>query len=192
MRVHCGARHQGQSLFAMNVSVRTAVENDAAQLVALRRQLFAETSFMLFEPEEFTSTAEDERKFISWFSQRPNSRLLAATHEESVVGFLAAMGGERNRLQHSALVFLGVAQAFWSQGIASRMLAEVIAWAPSVKLKRLELTVHTTNLKAIALYLRHGFVVEGTRRCSFRVNGQYTDEYLMSLITKVSQETPIK
>lgn len=169
----------------MNVNVRTAVENDAAQLVALRRQLFAETSFMLFEPEEFASTAEDERKFISWLSQRPNRRLLVATHEESAVGFLAAMGGERNRQQHSAPVFLGVAQAFWSQGIASRMLAEVIAWAPSAKLKRLELTVHTTNLKAIALYLRHGFVVEGMRRCSLRVNGQYTDEYLMSLITEV-------
>lgn len=94
------------------------------------------------------------------------------------------MGGERNRLQHSALVFLGVAQAFSSQSIAFRNLAQVIAWAPSAKVKRLELTVHTTNLKAIALYLRHGFGVEGTRRCSMRVNGQYTDEYLMSLITQ--------
>jgi len=169
----------------MNIGIRTAVENDAAQLVALRRRLFAETSFMLFDPEEFTSTAEDERQFINWLTQRPNSRLLVATHEESLVGFVAVMGGERNRTKHSAPLFLGVAQAFWSQGIASRMLAEVIAWAPLAKLKRLELTVHTTNLKAIVLYLRHGFVVEGTRRCSMRINDKYIDEYLMSLITQI-------
>ena len=74
---------------------------------------------------------------------------------------------------------------YWSKGVASRMLAEAIAWAPLAKLKRLELTVHTTNTKAVALYRRHGFEVEGTRRGSLLVNGEYVDEYLMSLITEV-------
>lgn len=169
----------------MSVLIRTAVASDAEQLVQLRRRLFAETSFMLWEPAEFTATAEDERHFIERLSSRPNSRLLVAVSDSAVVGFLAAMGGERNRLRHSALLALGVAREFWSQGIASRMLSEVIAWAVSVKLKRLELMVHTTNSKAIALYRKHGFEVEGTRRCSLLVDGEYVDEYCMSLIAEV-------
>ena len=70
-----------------------------------------------------------------------------------------------------------------AQGIASRMLQEVIAWAPSAKLKRLELSVQTTNVRAIALYKRLGFVIEGTRRCSLFVEEEYRDDYLMSHIT---------
>jgi RimJ/RimL family protein N-acetyltransferase len=71
------------------------------------------------------------------------------------------------------------------QGLASRMLGEVIAWAPAAGVKRLELTVHTSNIRAVALYQRHGIEIEGTRRCSLRVDGAYTDEHLMSLITSI-------
>jgi len=78
-----------------------------------------------------------------------------------------------------------VTREWWSQGIASRLLAEVIAWAPSARVKRLELMVHTTNAKAIAVYRRLGFEVEGTRKCSLLVDGEYVDEYCMSYITGV-------
>ena len=169
----------------MDLFIRRAVPGDAEQLVQLRRRLFAETAFMLWEPAEFAATAEDERKFIERLSSRPNSCLLLAVSGSAVLGFLAAIGGERNRLRHSALLALGVARECWSKGIASRMLSEAVAWASSAKLKRLELMVHTTNGKAVALYRKHGFVVEGTRRCSLLVEGEYVDEYLMSLITEV-------
>lgn len=65
------------------------------------------------------------------------------------------------------------------------MLDEVMTWAPSAGLKRLELTIHTTNDRAIALYRRHGFAVEGTRECSLLVDGQYVDEHLRSFVTSV-------
>jgi len=35
------------------------------------------------------------------------------------------------------------------------------------------------------VYQRHGFEIEGTRRSSMRVDGVYTDEYLMSFITDI-------
>jgi RimJ/RimL family protein N-acetyltransferase len=62
-------------------------------------------------------------------------------------------------------------------------MEHVITWSSSVELHRLELTVHTTNLRALNLYLRQGFQVEGVRRHSLRVDGQYVDEYLMSRIS---------
>lgn len=169
----------------MSIEIRDAVEDDAAQFLELRRRLFAETAYLLWEPAEFTAATEDERRFIRRLSGQVNSRLLVAASGPSLVGFLAAMGGERNRLRHSALLALGVVKALWSKGIGSRMLTEIIAWAPSAGLKRLELTVHTTNDRAIALYRRHGFAVEGTRKCSLLVDGQYVDEHLMSFITSV-------
>ena len=140
---------------------------------------------MLFEPAEFVATATEEAGFIQRLSERANSLLLIALAGGQTVGFLAAMGGERNRLRHSALLAVGVLRANWSQSVASRMLSEAISWAPAAGIKRLELTVHTANARAVALYQRHGFEIEGTRRSSLRVDGVYTDEYLMSVITGI-------
>jgi len=168
-----------------DVTVRRAAVSDAEQLVALRRALFAETSLMLWEPAEFVATAADEGGFIQRLSGGANCLLLLAHAEGEAVGFLAAMGGDRNRLRHSALLAIGVLRAYWSKGVASRMLGEVISWAPRAGIKRLELMVHTANARAVALYQRHGFEIEGTRRSSMRVDGVYTDEYLMSFITDI-------
>jgi RimJ/RimL family protein N-acetyltransferase len=168
-----------------SVIIRRASQSDAEQLVALRRALFVETSLMLWEPAEFVATAVEEGGFIQGLSERTNCKLLVALAEGQAVGLLAAMGGERNRLRHAALLTLGVLRAYWSQSVASRMLSEAVSWAPGAGIKRLELLVHTANARAIALYQRHGFEIEGTRRSSMRVDGVYTDEYLMSFITDI-------
>ena len=164
----------------MTFAVRYASEADAAALVALRRALFAETDFMLWEAQEFKATEDDERKFILWLSSKSNSVLLVAADGSDLIGFLGATGGDRIRTKHSALVFLGVRKEYWSRGIASALLQEALSWASTAGLLRLELTVHTTNDRAVALYKRFGFQIEGTRRASLLVAGQVRDEYLMS------------
>lgn len=162
------------------VSVRQAREDDAAGLLALRQAVFEETDFMLWEPAEFKDTEDDERKRIARLTSATNSSCFVATEQTLVVGFLNAMGSPVNRLRHSTTLALGVRRSHWSQGVGSALLTEALAWSRSAGLARLELTVHTTNRRAFELYRRHGFEVEGVRRKSLLVNGQYVDEYLMS------------
>ena len=166
----------------MTVIIRQALETDAPAVIDLRRRFFEETAFMIWEPAEFKDTEDDERARIVRLGQQSNSLVLVAEAETQLVGLLSATGGERNQLRHSALLSLGVARSHWSQGIATRMMQEAIAWSLAAGLKRLELTVHTTNLRAVSVYLRHGFLVEGMRRSSLLVDGKYVDEYIMSLI----------
>jgi RimJ/RimL family protein N-acetyltransferase len=166
----------------MSFIVRRPTEHDAPALVRLRRQLFGETNFMLWEPGEFTSTAEDERARIARLGARTNSLVLVAGSDNQLVGVLTAVGGEPRRLSHSATLALGVARSHWGQGIATALVREAIAWSIEAGLKRLELTVHTSNQRALAVYLACGFEVEGRRRCSLLVDGAYVDEYLMSRV----------
>jgi len=95
-----------------SVLVRRAATGDAEQLLALRRALFAETSLMLWEPAEFVADAADEAHFIERLAGRANCLLLLALADGQAVGFLAALGGERNRLRHSALLAVGVVRAY--------------------------------------------------------------------------------
>jgi hypothetical protein len=49
----------------MSFEIRRAVEADGHALVELRRLLSAETSDMLWEPDELAQTAEDESRRIA-------------------------------------------------------------------------------------------------------------------------------
>ena len=162
------------------VLVRHATEADAATILALRSRVFEETDYMLWEPSEFKDTVADEAARINRFNASTNSRFLVATLAEDSVGFCGVMGGAVNRLKHSASLAIGVLQSHWSIGVGYALLKESIAESARLGITRLELTVHTTNLRAINLYLRTGFEVEGVRRRSLRVSGRYVDEYLMS------------
>lgn len=164
----------------MPISIRPAQESDAAALIAHRRALMAETPFMLYEAGELDKTQDDERSRIRRLAARGNSIVLVATDGQDLVGNLTAVGGEVRRLRHSATLALGVASSHWGRGIGGQLLSAAVAWSAGAGLHRLELTVHTRNLRALGLYLRHGFQVEGVRRHSLLVDGSYVDEYLMS------------
>lgn len=164
----------------MPIAVRRALDTDGPALVELRRTLFRETEYMLWEADEFTQSAEDESRRVARLNARANSLVILAEEGSTPIGLLTAVGGEVRRLRHSATLALGVARSHWGQGAATRMLEQVVAWSGSAGLHRLELTVHTTNLRAIEVYLRAGFRVEGLRRHSLLVGGHHVDEYLMA------------
>jgi RimJ/RimL family protein N-acetyltransferase len=60
------------------------------------------------------------------------------------------------------------------------MLSKLEHWAKGTGIRRLELTVMTHNERAVGLYKRIGFEVEGLRKDSLYVDGRYVDEYSMA------------
>src|SRR6187431_2993754 len=105
----------------MPMHIRRAEESDGAQLIELKRKLNQETSNMLWEPDEFTQTTEDETKRIARFHGRPNGLVVVAEDDGAAVGVLTAAGGEVRRLRHSAHLALGVARSHWGKGVATRI-----------------------------------------------------------------------
>ena len=162
--------------------VRRAGESDAAAIIELRRALFTETCFMLLEPGEFQDSVEVEAKRISRLNARDNCLMLLAEEQGQPIGTLTAYGGETRRIRHRATLAVGVAKAHWGKGVATALLEYALRWSREVRLRRIELTVHTTNQRAIAAYKRCGFQVEGVRQSSLLVDGKYVDEYLMAVI----------
>lgn len=166
----------------MTELIRLATPDDAADLLALRRKLFAESDTMLWEPTELVATEDDERKRIEQLTSSRNCTYLLASCDEGIVGLLFATGSPINRLRHATTLALGVAREHEGRGIATRLVQAALGWSRQVGLRRVELTVHTDHLRAIGVYLRCGFQVEGVRRSSLLVGGRYVDEYLMSVI----------
>jgi len=162
------------------VDIRDVVPEDAAALIDLRRAIFGESDFMLYAPEEYSDSVEAMSERIDAFAQSVHSRMVLAYADSFPVGFLSAMGSDIPRRRHVAHVVVGVSRAYWGRGVGGAMLSEALRWAPTAGISRLELGVMVDNLRAIELYQRHGFRIEGTRRRAYIVGGRTVDEHLMA------------
>lgn len=163
-----------------NITIRTAQADDAEQILRLGHQLDAETQFMVLEPGERQVTVEQQRQRIQSLLDSANSTLFVAEQAGVIVGYLAAYGGEWRRIRHSAYLVIGIAQAYTGQGIGAQLFNRLEQWALAQQLHRLELNVMTHNERAIRLYTKMGFQIEGTKKHSLLVNGAYVDEYYMA------------
>jgi ribosomal protein S18 acetylase RimI-like enzyme len=84
-------------------------------------------------------------------------------------------------MRHVGTLGMGVLKDFRGRGIGRRLIEETIAQATQLGFEKLELTVHASNERAIALYRRVGFTEEGRRKRGWFVDGIYDDLILMAL-----------
>jgi RimJ/RimL family protein N-acetyltransferase len=160
--------------------VREATESDAGALLALKRALDQETTFMLLEPGERTTTEADFAEELRAVAARPNAVVLVADTGGELAGYVEARGGSFRRNRPTAHVVIGIRQSYAGRGLGGRLLTELEAWARAHGIHRLELTVMTHNERAVALYRKTGYEVEGTRREALVVDGRPVDELWMA------------
>ncbi len=159
--------------------VRQIRETDTAPFLELCQKLDHETQFMMLEPGERSTRLEEQSQQIRDILLRDNQTILVAEVGGELVGYVAALGGDFRRNRHCAHVVTGVLQGFCGKGIGARLFSELEQWARRHGVHRLELTVMAHNDKAINLYRKMGYEIEGSRRDSLLVNGSYVDEYYM-------------
>jgi RimJ/RimL family protein N-acetyltransferase len=72
------------------------------------------------------------------------------------------------------------------KGIGAQILSDIKKNCEKENKIRIELTVDVDNMRAINLYKKMGFEIEGTVRKSYRLSrtNQYYDEYLMAVLLK--------
>lgn len=164
------------------VRIRTARPYDAAALLDLKRQLDEETAFMMYEPGERDSSVQDLARDIAGVTRSPNSVILLAELGDQLAGYLELTGGSFRRSRATAYLVIGVRAHAAGRGIGAGLLQRAKEWAGAHGLHRLELTVMAHNSRAIRLYERMGFSVEGRRSECLLVAGRFIDELTMAVI----------
>lgn len=125
-------------------------------------------------------TPEATRKYIE--SHTPDQVSLVVVHHGQVIGH-GGLNRWAGRRSHAANLGMGVHDAYCGKGIGSRLLKELLSMADDwLNLKRIELTVYTDNVPAIALYKKNGFETEGTHKAFAFRGGAFADVYAMARI----------
>lgn len=112
---------------------------------------------------------------------------LVAEVEGKVVGQLGLQVCQNPRRRHVAELGMGVAEDYQGQGIGSALLRSALELADQwLNIRRLELTVYSSNEVAVALYERFGFEVEAELSDFAFQYGKYVSALCMARINSAS------
>jgi RimJ/RimL family protein N-acetyltransferase len=165
--------------------IREGDAGDAAQLIGHARAILSEPEWNISEPHEFNLTLEEEKTWIEGFRKQPHSILLVADAggpgASNVVGVLSFKTQPRYRMRHRGRLGIGVQVSYRGVGIGEALLRVLLEWAAvESELERVELSVLAHNTRAINLYRKLGFEVEGRGERAFKLaDGSYYDDLQM-------------
>jgi RimJ/RimL family protein N-acetyltransferase len=166
------------------VTIRKARPDDAPALIEQVRLLTEEPDIDIpLGPGEFTLTEEQEQQVLAESAATDNSVFLVAEIEGKIVGMLNCHGGKRKATRHAVTLGMSVRKEYRNQGIGGKLMEQAVAWAKGTGVvTRIELAVYARNARAIYLYERFGFVVEGQRQRAIRHGDVYLDDLIMALL----------
>ncbi|PGK33861.1 GNAT family N-acetyltransferase [Bacillus anthracis] len=145
----------------LTYTIRSVAETDAEQLSKVRVQIDGETENMDREAGEGFIDTKGFQKIIKTDSESTKNLFLVAEVQNRIVGFSRCEGANLKRLSHKVEFGVCVLKEFWGYGMGKSLLQQSIHWADENEIKKISLQVLETNEKAIQLYKKLGFEVEG-------------------------------
>lgn len=124
---------------------------------------------------------EGSRAFVMDNIARGNPHLVAIA-EGIVVGWCDICRSDGAWSSHVGSLGMGVVRPWRGQGIGLRLIGETVEAARLSGFERVELEVYASNARAMALYEKVGFEVEGRRRRAVLRDGVEDDVLIMGLL----------
>jgi RimJ/RimL family protein N-acetyltransferase len=124
---------------------------------------------------------ESSRAFYEHIIANDQCQVVAVA-DGQVVGWADVLPGTGQARAHVGTLGIGLIPAARHRGIGAQLMRAAIDGAWARGLTRIELSVRADNANAKALYERLGFELEGVRRRSVRVDGDYHDSLAMALL----------
>ncbi len=160
--------------------LRTAVPEDAAQMIAYLRACAEETDFLLRVPEEWDIPVETEKALLQDMARQTDQLMVVCDVNGEIAGTCQVVCMNRVKTRHRATVSIALRRAYWGQGISGVMFEEMEAFARERGVTQLELAYAQGNDRARRLYDRLGFVETGRGPDAIRLrDGTLLDEIFM-------------
>ena len=145
---------------------------------------------------QVTDSVMRERAFLAFVEGFPIDEAAAFVARNIRVGnpqFVADAGGHivgwcdvrRETIPvyaHVGHLGMGLLEPYRGCGIGERLIRAAIDAARAAGIERIELSVYGRNARAVALYRKVGFALEGTRVRGKKLDGDYDDVHMMGLL----------
>lgn len=168
------------------VIIRGAAKADIPEILHIWQSIADEGEHIATERVD-----EDYRRRLEAHVADWESLVAVADYQGELVGILTLYQylGKLMKTRHVYALGMGILSGYRVVGVGSSLMDFAIDWARRKGVKKLSLEVFSTNERAISLYRKFGFQVEGVRKAQFFVAGKYVDEVIMGLWL-TAQPTP--
>ncbi|MEH6939349.1 GNAT family N-acetyltransferase [Bacillus sp. JJ664] len=164
----------------LRYTIRSAIEKDAKNLSEVRLQIDGETENLDREKGEAYIDESGFKQIIKDDTESISNLFLIAEVDERIVGFSRCEGNKLKRTSHKVEFGVCVLKEYWGYSIGKNLLKESVNWADLNGIKKITLNVLETNDKAIMLYKKYGFEVEGVlKQDKILSDGNYYNTILM-------------
>lgn len=166
--------------------IRTAEIKDAEPIIELMKKVISERKYTLAESGEYKATKKSEEEKIYSYNKSEGKLLIVAEVDKKIAGYLEFSNWPLHRTSHSGMLSMFLLKEFREIGIGTMLLKNLLEWAEkNDTIEKVTLAVFSNNERAIALYNKLGFEIEG--RCPRDIkmlDGTYIDSVLMYMFVK--------
>ena len=145
----------------MEIKIREIEVEDYKELWDFMKKVKGETNFLLGYPNEIKMSYEDEKEHIKKVKSSETSNYFVVMKNNKIIGCIGFNGNTARKMKHYGTIGISVLKEYWGRGIAKALLEKLISWAKEKGIKKINLDVFENNERAIKLYEKFGFKLEG-------------------------------
>lgn len=166
----------------MNYIIREADIEDAENVIEYIKIVSDETNFLISDSSERNFTVRKEKEFLQNIQSSILEKIFLFEIENKIVGMCSIEGINKIRIKHRVDMAITVLKNYWGNKIGEKLIDYAIEYCKSNCIKKIELTVRIDNERALKLYKKFGFEIEGEIKNFIYLNGNYYNCYYMGLL----------
>ena len=166
----------------MNYIIREADIEDAENVIEYIKIVSDETDFLISDSSERNFTVRKEKEFLQNIQSSILEKIFLFEIENKIVGMCSIEGINKIRIKHRVDLAITVLKNYWGNKIGEKLIDYAIEYCKSNCIKKIELTVRIDNERALKLYKKFGFEIEGEIKNFIYLNGNYYNCYFMGLL----------
>jgi len=158
------------------VNVRPITLGDVEGFRACVGSVMRERRYLAYvEPFPLSETAA----FVAWNIDRGNPHLVADDGGR-IVGWCDIRRDTIPCYAHDSMLGMGLLPAYRGGGLGETLIRAALTAARAAGVERISLSVYGRNTRAMALYRKVGFTLEGTRVRGKKLDDEYDDVHMMA------------
>jgi RimJ/RimL family protein N-acetyltransferase len=161
------------------VVLRPATDGDAEELSRRLARVVREGVYL----DETPATLPDRRETQEEIRhiQTHGGMYAVVEVDGEIAGAALLKRGSRGISRHTVRFRTWLTPGYRGMGLGKKLMEYTIAWARAHGVEKINLDVWSSNHRAIQLYKKYGFQVEGRLRRQAILRGEYVDEVFMGL-----------
>ena len=126
-----------------------------------------------------------EGEYTYNFNMDKDLMIIAYTTE--IIGIVTISIPNKRKNMHVGTLAIAINNDYCNKGIGRELMSRALDWYNNnPALTRVQLFVRTDNLRAISLYKKYNFIIEGEMRNDTYIDGKFYNVYIMSILKQHS------